>query len=187
MTKTNSSLKADRRHDQEVHGGDACRMVVQESLPGLRPPSPAPRHVLGDGRLSDFDPELQQFAMNARCAPQPVGQAHLSDQAPDLHRNLWPTATRARLPAPVQSKARPMPPDDRLWLDNGDGVQHRRKQAIEPDEEQSVGHRQFRLRGNPPAQHVQLMPQHDDLGFQPRLRLERRDHDVEKQAQERDH
>jgi DDE domain len=34
---------------------------------------------------------------------------------------------------------------------------------------------------------VQLMPQHDDLGFQPRLRLEQRDHDVKKQAQERDH
>jgi len=33
-----------------------------------------------------------------------------------------------------------------------------------------------------PAQHVQLMPQHDDLGFQPRLRLERRDDDMEKQG-----
>jgi hypothetical protein len=31
------------------------------------------------------------------------------------------------------------------------------------------------------------MPQQDDLGFQPRLRLERRDHDVEKQTQEYDY
>src|SRR6266849_8308651 len=31
------------------------------------------------------------------------------------------------------------------------------------------------------------MPQHNDLGFQPRPRLERRDQDVEEQAQERDH
>ena len=31
------------------------------------------------------------------------------------------------------------------------------------------------------------MPQQDNLGFQPRLRLERRDQDVEKQAEERDH
>jgi hypothetical protein len=37
------------------------------------------------------------------------------------------------------------------------------------------------------AQHVQLMPQHDDLGFQPCLRLERRDPDVEDQAQEGHH
>src|SRR6266850_2612102 len=109
--------------------------------------------------------------MNARRTPQPVGQAHLSDQVPDLHRNLWSTATRARLPAPVQPEPRPMPSDDRLWLDNGDGVQQRRKQAIEPDEDQSVGDRESRLRGNAPAQHVQLMPQHNDLGLQPYLRL----------------
>jgi hypothetical protein len=58
---------------------------------------------------------------------------------------------------------------------------------MEPDEEQSVGHRQLRLRGNAPAQHVQLMPQHHDLGFQPRLRLERRDQDVKEQDQKPDH
>jgi hypothetical protein len=28
-------LEADRRRDQEVHGGDAGRMIVEESLPGL--------------------------------------------------------------------------------------------------------------------------------------------------------
>src|ERR1700757_768672 len=28
-------LEADRRHDQEVHGGDAPRMIVKESLPVL--------------------------------------------------------------------------------------------------------------------------------------------------------
>jgi hypothetical protein len=28
-------LEADRRHDQEVHGGDAGRMIVKESFPGL--------------------------------------------------------------------------------------------------------------------------------------------------------
>jgi hypothetical protein len=66
-------LEADRRHDQEVHGGDAGRMIVKERLPGLRPPSPAPRHVLGNGRLCDFDPELEQLTMDPRCAPQPVG------------------------------------------------------------------------------------------------------------------
>jgi hypothetical protein len=33
-------------------------------------------------------------------------------------------------------------------------------------------HCQFWLRRYLPAQRVQLMPQQDDLGFQPRLRLE---------------
>src|SRR6266853_3351183 len=125
--------------------------------------------------------------MKARRAPQTVGQAHLSDQATELHWNLWPTTTRARLPAPVQPESCSMPPDDRLWLDNGDGVQHRRKQAIEPDEEQSVGHRKFRLRGNAPVQHAQLMPQDDDLGLKSRLRLERRNQDVNEQLQEVHH
>jgi hypothetical protein len=101
-----------------------------------------------------------------------VGEG-LSDQVPDLNWNLWPVAMRARLPTPVQSEAGPMPPNDRLWLDNGYGGQHRRKQAIEPDEEQSVGHRKFRLRRKALTQHVQLMSQQHDLGFQTRLRLKR--------------
>jgi hypothetical protein len=36
-----------------------------------------------------------------------------------------------------------------------------------------------RFRGDAPAQHVQLMPQQDDLGFQSRLRPELRNYDVE--------
>ena len=63
--------KADRRHNQEVHGGDAGRMVVQKGLPGLRPPSPALRHVFGDRRLSGFDTELQHSSSPwMRGAPQ---------------------------------------------------------------------------------------------------------------------
>jgi hypothetical protein len=50
--------KASCRHDQEVYGADAGRMVAEESLPGLRPPSPTPRHVLADRRLRDLNPEL---------------------------------------------------------------------------------------------------------------------------------
>jgi hypothetical protein len=38
---------------------------------------------------------------------------------------------------------------------------------------QSVGHRQLRLRGNAPAQDVQLMPQYDDLSLELRTCLER--------------
>src|SRR5216683_2569046 len=122
-----------------------------------------------------------------KSTPKPIRQAHVSDQAADLRWYLWPTATRARLPAPVQTEAGPVPPNDRLWLDNGYGSQHRRKQAIQPQEEQSVGHRELRLWGQPSTQDVHLMPQQDDLGFQPRSRLERRDQDVEEQVQERDH
>ena len=83
MTKTNSSRKLTVGTTKEVHRADACRMVVQKGLPGLRPPSPTPRHVLGDRRLGGLDAELEEFAMYARCAPQPVRQAHLPDQTAD--------------------------------------------------------------------------------------------------------
>ena len=104
-----------------------------------------------------------------------------------VHRNLGPPTPSARLPTPVQPKTLPMPPEDRLRLYNCHSVQHRRKQAIEPDKDQSVGDRQLRFRRNAPAQYVQLMPQQDDLRFQPRLRPERRDHDVEKQVENGNH
>jgi hypothetical protein len=110
-----------------------------------------------------------------------------ADRPADLHRNFWPPTPRARLPAPIQSKVRPMPPDDGRRLDNRHSVQHRRKQAIQPYEEQSVRHRQPRLRGCALTQHALLMPQQHDLSFQPGLRLEWRDQDMEKQDQESDH
>ena len=39
--------EADCRHNQEVRGGDAGRMIAEESVPSLRRPSLPPRHVLG--------------------------------------------------------------------------------------------------------------------------------------------
>ena len=161
--------------------------LCQKCLPRLRPTPPVPRHVLGDRRLRDIDPQLEQFAMDARRTPKPIGQAHLADQAADLPWYPRPTTTTARLPAPIQPEALPMPPDDGLRLDNRHGVQHRGKQAVEPDEEQSIRQRQPRPRGHALAQHTQLVPQQDDLGLQLRLRLERRDQHVEEQDQEPDH
>jgi hypothetical protein len=37
-------------------------------------------HVLGNARLCDLKLELEQFAVDARCAPQRVPDAHLPDQ-----------------------------------------------------------------------------------------------------------
>src|SRR5580693_8475950 len=111
--------------------------------------------------------------MNARRTPQPVGQAHLSDQATDLVGYPRPTATRARLPAPVQSEAHPMRPNYGLRLDHREGAQHGWEQPIEPDEDHSVGDRQSRLRRNLSTQDIQLMSENRDLGFESRLHLER--------------
>jgi hypothetical protein len=44
-------------------------LVVQEGPPSLAERPPPFDHVLGDARLRDLKPELEQFAVNA-CAPQ---------------------------------------------------------------------------------------------------------------------
>ena len=51
--------------------------------------------LLGDRRLRDLDPELEQLAMDARCAPQWILHTHTPDQTVDLDRNLGPAATGA--------------------------------------------------------------------------------------------
>jgi hypothetical protein len=41
-------------------------------------------HVSPDGCLADFDTELEQLGVNSWRTPQRVGNAHLSDQVPNL-------------------------------------------------------------------------------------------------------
>jgi hypothetical protein len=71
--------KVDRRHHEEIHGAKASGMVAQERLPSLARSWPTLGHVLGNRRLRDLDPQLQQFAMNAWCAPQGVLLTHPPD------------------------------------------------------------------------------------------------------------
>jgi hypothetical protein len=67
-----------------------------------------------------------------------------------------------------------VPSHDRVGLDDDSRAEQRRHKTIEPDEEQSVRRREPWLGAKPAAQQVQLMEQEDNLGLQPRLRLERR-------------
>jgi hypothetical protein len=56
-------------NNEQVHGGNVRRVVSQEGSPSLAGRRPSFDHVLGDARLRDFKPELEQFAVDA-CAPQ---------------------------------------------------------------------------------------------------------------------
>ena len=58
----------------------AVEMLILWYMPEAlrRRPSPA-HHILGNAGLPDIDPEPEQFAMNARRAPQRIGDAHLPD------------------------------------------------------------------------------------------------------------
>jgi len=83
--------KADGRHDQEIHCGDPRRVVAEKGPPSLGGWSSALNHVFRNGGLADLDAELEQFTMDARCAPEGIGQAHRSDQLACLTRDLRPT------------------------------------------------------------------------------------------------
>src|SRR5229473_4068221 len=62
-------------------------------------------HVLGNARLSDLKPKLEQFAMNTLCSPKRVFYAHPPDQPAKIRLDLWPPSSRARLPTPIAAKA----------------------------------------------------------------------------------
>src|SRR6266404_1466014 len=61
--------KGKRRHDEQVHRGDTVSMIAKKGPPALRRPSPPPGHVLCNACLANIDAELEQFAMDAGCAP----------------------------------------------------------------------------------------------------------------------
>src|ERR671924_561845 len=88
-------------------------MVSQERSPSLRRPGTALRHEPGDGALGHIDAELQEFAMDARGAPERVRGGHADNQSLDLSVNLRAASARvAREPGPVLAKAPPLPPQD---------------------------------------------------------------------------
>jgi hypothetical protein len=72
--------------------------------------------------LRDFKPELEQFPVDARRSPTRVLDAHLSDQRPEVRLDLRPPSLWARFPTPVAAKARPMPPHERLRLNDRDDL-----------------------------------------------------------------
>src|SRR6202035_4033594 len=77
-------VETDSWNNEQVHGGNVWRVVAQEGPPSLAGrPSPFD-HVLGDTRLRDLKPELEQFAADARRAPKRILHAHPPDQYAQL-------------------------------------------------------------------------------------------------------
>src|ERR1700726_3489107 len=96
---------------------------MQEGPPSLAGwPSPFD-HVLGNARLRDLKPKLEQFAVDAWRTPKLVLRAHLPDQRAQLRVDLRSPSLWARLPAPVAAKAGPMPTHERLGPDDCESLQ----------------------------------------------------------------
>ena len=95
-------------------------MILKECPPALRGRFVTSQHVFADTALSDVDAEFEEFAMDAGCTPSGVLPAHRADEISDLARNDRPSRLAApHLPSPEQSKAGPMPGQDRVWFDYG--------------------------------------------------------------------
>src|ERR1035438_6338350 len=65
-------VETDSWNNEQVHGGNVRRVVTQEGSPSLAGRPPSLDHVLGDARLRDLKPELEQFAVDARRAPKRI-------------------------------------------------------------------------------------------------------------------
>src|SRR5260221_7316650 len=116
-------VETDSWNNEQVHGGDVRRVVAQEGSPSLAGRPPPFDHVLGDARLLDLKPELEQFAVNAWRTPKRILHAHPPDQRAQLRVDLRSPSQWERLPTPVAAKAGPVPTHERLGLDNCENLQ----------------------------------------------------------------
>src|SRR6516162_10568267 len=165
-------VETDGRNNEQVHGGNVRRVVMQEGPPSLAGrPSPFD-HVLGDARLPDLKPKLEQLSMNARRAPKRILHAHPADQSAQLRVDLWTPSLWARLPTPVAAKAGSVPPHEGLRPGDCENPQDCWEPTIQLDKEQAIMVREPDATVQAAPQHIQLVSKHGVLGFKPQLRLE---------------
>jgi hypothetical protein len=125
-----------------------------------------PGHVLRGRRLTHGDSQFQEFAVNAGRAPQRVGFRHRANQLADVPRNARSTHVASALPRPEEAEAATMPGNDRLGLDDHHGCPPFVPDSQQPDPQQSVGLREPQSLRPRSVQHVELMPQRQDLELQ---------------------
>src|ERR1700686_2030890 len=116
-------VETDSWNNEQVHGGNVRRVVTQEGSPSLAGRPPPFDHVLGDARLRDLKPELEQFAVDAWRTPKRILHAHPADQRAQLRFDLRSPSLWARLPRPVAKKAGSVPTHERLGPDDCENLQ----------------------------------------------------------------
>ena len=149
-------------HDEHVDGGDAFRVIAEESPPVLRRWCSSSSHrVLGHRSLADLDAELEQLTVDPGRAPERVGAAHLPDQIPNLAIHCWPSGSRT--PSQKQAEALAVPLDDGGRLDQHHHLQTAWPQSVEQDPEQAVDREQPQPTRLLAAKNMQLMTQGEVL------------------------
>src|SRR5260370_37284899 len=115
--------------------------------------------------------------MDAGCTPQRVGKVHVPDQPTDLQRDSRSPAALSGFPTPEQSESSTVPTNHGLGPDDGQRAYCARNEAIKTNEHHSVETAKSQsLRGFAP-QHIDLLPENQNLRLKPRSRA--------KQASER--
>jgi hypothetical protein len=140
-------------------------MIAKERFPALRRPALPRHHVDRNRGLRDTDAQFEQLAVDPRSAPQPVLNAHSSDQVAHLLANPRPATARTGFPLPKCRVSDSMPTDNRLGPDDGYGVKNAREAAIEPNEQGTVNATQTPSTWGAMLQDIELMPQSQDFGF----------------------
>ncbi len=106
-----------RWHREEIHGGDAVRVVAQESEPPITLVGPGGTlwHVTRDRGLRDRESKLKKLAMDAGRTP-PIAR-HTDDEITDLAGNTGTSCCpRLRYPGPVSAETPTVPSDHGLRL-----------------------------------------------------------------------
>src|SRR6202165_3306589 len=180
-------VETDSWNNKQVHGGNVWRVFMQEGPPSLAGRPPPFDHVLGDARLRDLKPELEQFAVDAWRTPKRIFDAHPPDQYAQLRVDLRSPSQWARLQTPVAAKAGPMPTHECLGPDDCENLQDKRKPAIQLDKEPAIIVREPDATRQPTPHDIQLMSKHRVLSFKPQLRLEWRGQDGQNETEQPDH
>ena len=92
-----------------------------------------------------------------------------------------------RFPTPIAAKASPLPPHQRLGLNDRDELQNRRKPSVQLDKEPAIIVCEPDAATHPAPQDHQLMSKHRVLSLKPQLRLERRGQDGQNETKQSNH
>jgi hypothetical protein len=96
VIKYNHSIEHPKRRGRDrehVDRGNVRYMVPQKAAPSRGGSLRAPGQIPPNGGLTNLDTELQEFAVDARCAPERVVEAHPTDQITDFVARLGPSGT----------------------------------------------------------------------------------------------
>jgi hypothetical protein len=88
-------------HTDHVDGDDAVEVIINKATPASAGPCAARDHIFGNRRLCDDPAKLQQFGMNARCAPLGIFKAEPTNSSSKFGIYLRSPAARSALEAPI--------------------------------------------------------------------------------------